>query len=267
MRKAIIMFISLLIFIFTTACNSANDEQQESAVTGEDQRENDEQQVTNTENKQNEEDIALSKSDAEDILLEYENSFMKIVNSSANDGKVKKYQSKDELISHFQTIMSDSLAKERVHTYFKEENNALYIKAMEAPVWLMPDQPYTLEKVNDQEYHVIQERESALLGHVNITFTLTRMDHNWIVENVKREQFNNERSGQIKEEKAIALVRQNIQLDESTNPKIEVDHTSENGNYIVHVYEVVEQEEGSHTATYGWYKVSKNDGKITDMVK
>jgi len=51
------------------------------------------------------------------------------------------------------------------------------------------------------------------------------------------------------------------------NPSIyvEVDHM-EGNNYVVHVYEVVmDDEETGHTATYNWYYVNKTTGKITSM--
>ncbi|MCY9027022.1 hypothetical protein MOF32_29565, partial [Priestia megaterium] len=46
------------------------------------------------------------------------------------------------------------------------------------------------------------------------------------------------------------------------------DHVDDSGNYIIHVYEsVVDNEETGegHTATQGWYQVSPSDGLITDV--
>lgn len=45
-----------------------------------------------------------------------------------------------------------------------------------------------------------------------------------------------------------------------------VDVTEEQADaYIVHVYESVEDEDPPHTATFGWYRVSKADGAISDV--
>ncbi|WP_157094464.1 hypothetical protein [Metabacillus litoralis] len=55
-------------------------------------------------------------------------------------------------------------------------------------------------------------------------------------------------------------------MEEHTTLHVEIDH--EDGNrYVVHVYEVVAHDDISHTATYGWYTVTKDSGKIEDMME
>ncbi|WP_112179425.1 hypothetical protein [Paraliobacillus zengyii] len=48
---------------------------------------------------------------------------------------------------------------------------------------------------------------------------------------------------------------------------VAVDHLNEEGNYVVHVYEIVENDGSSHTATYGWYIVNAIDGTVENMME
>ena len=47
---------------------------------------------------------------------------------------------------------------------------------------------------------------------------------------------------------------------------IEVDSV-EDRYYIVHVYDVITNDNESHTATTGWYKVNKYNGEIIDIMQ
>lgn len=48
-------------------------------------------------------------------------------------------------------------------------------------------------------------------------------------------------------------------------PIIEIDNKNEN-YYIVHAYEVVKNQDESHTATTGWYYVNLYTGEVSDMI-
>jgi len=72
----------------------------------------------------------------------------------------------------------------------------------------------------------------------------------------------------VSQEQAIQLVREQQGISEDSPLLVEYDHVDESGNYIIHVYEsVVDNEETGegHTATQGWYQVSPSDGSITDV--
>ncbi|WP_100407416.1 LysM peptidoglycan-binding domain-containing protein [Bacillus solitudinis] len=136
-------------------------------------------------------DGALNHSTARNVMTEFKKSFMDLADNSKKDGEITNLDSKEELVSYFTAIMSEELATWFADTYFREENNILYIKAMDAPTWLQTDQPFTLEKVNDTEYKVIQERNNALIGHVNMIYILSLKDGEWIVKNIEREEIDN----------------------------------------------------------------------------
>ncbi|WP_279620549.1 hypothetical protein NQ126_011280 [Priestia megaterium] len=72
----------------------------------------------------------------------------------------------------------------------------------------------------------------------------------------------------VSQEQAIQLVRDQQGISEDSPLLVEYDHLDDSGNYIIHVYEnVVDNEDTGeeHTATQGWYQVSPSDGSITDV--
>jgi hypothetical protein len=72
----------------------------------------------------------------------------------------------------------------------------------------------------------------------------------------------------VSQEQAIQLVRDQQGISEDSPLLVEYDHLDDSGNYIIHVYEsVVDNDETGegHTATQGWYQVSPSDGSITDV--
>lgn len=182
---------------------------------------NNEQDVNDTQNDEgkNEQDVndtpngeakSLTKSDSEQILIQYKDTFMNIVEKTDENGKVTDYDSKEELISHFTTIMSMDLAEWFAETYFREENDQLFLKAMDAPTWFVNDKPYTLEKINEQEYNVIQERNNELLGHVNMIYKLSYQGKKWIVSDIDLDRLdtnNGTSEATFTEKEAVATVR------------------------------------------------------------
>ncbi|MGG0750058.1 hypothetical protein ABE107_13285 [Priestia megaterium] len=72
----------------------------------------------------------------------------------------------------------------------------------------------------------------------------------------------------VSQEQAIQLVRDQQGISEDSPLLVTYNHVDDSGNYIIHVYEnVVDNEETGeeHTATQGWYQVSPSDGSITDV--
>ncbi|MED4212779.1 hypothetical protein P4662_26330 [Priestia megaterium] len=72
----------------------------------------------------------------------------------------------------------------------------------------------------------------------------------------------------VSQEQAIQLVRDQQGISEDSPLLVAYDHVDDSGNYIIHVYEnVVDNEETGeeHAATQGWYQVSPSDGSITDV--
>ncbi|MET3684125.1 cytoskeletal protein RodZ [Alkalibacillus flavidus] len=81
--------------------------------------------------------------------------------------------------------------------------------------------------------------------------------------NDKKNQSSNE--GISTAAQAEKAVRHEIDLPEEGEYTIIFDHHNDAGDWVVHVYEVVERKEGSHQATFGWYIVDQNSGEVTSM--
>ena len=74
-----------------------------------------------------------------------------------------------------------------------------------------------------------------------------------------------EQSIAISKSKAIYLVKDMFKNYAYVPSIIEVDHI-EGNNYVVHVYEVIKDDEKTcHTATIGWYYVDMYTGKIESI--
>ncbi|WP_411954580.1 hypothetical protein ACKXGF_01645 [Alkalibacillus sp. S2W] len=67
------------------------------------------------------------------------------------------------------------------------------------------------------------------------------------------------------ESEAEERVMESIDLPDEGNYQVKFDHKNDDNDYVVQVFEVVEREEGSHTATYGWYIVNADNGKVESM--
>ncbi|MBZ5750791.1 hypothetical protein [Metabacillus rhizolycopersici] len=79
-------------------------------------------------------------------------------------------------------------------------------------------------------------------------------------------ELENENTISINKVDAESLVREHLGLGDNHFLHVEVDH-EEGNKYVVHMYEIVNHEDSSHTATYGWYYVYKDSGKIEDMME
>jgi hypothetical protein len=70
----------------------------------------------------------------------------------------------------------------------------------------------------------------------------------------------------LSKEEAVNLVKEYLESKNLYIPNfIEVDSIDKD-NYIVHVYDVITNEEESHIATSGWFEVNMYSGKIVDIM-
>ncbi|WP_456272369.1 hypothetical protein [Bacillus sp. AK031] len=232
---------------------SAEDDQ----PSDEDQSNQDDQEQTGDESQQNDSDenMSLTKDEAAEVLSEYEDTFM----VKTNEGTVENYNTKEELLSHFKTIMSEQLAQSYLDDFFRMQDGELMMVATEPPVWLNSENEYQYNKENDSTYHVVQSKSSELRGEREYTFELAYADEGWIVDDVS-----SVKSGQLSKAEAEDLVREYLGNEIEDSTIVEYDHM-EQEQYVIHVYDQVEDGEGSHTATIGWYKVDPVSEEITSL--
>lgn len=67
--------------------------------------------------------------------------------------------------------------------------------------------------------------------------------------------------------KVLDLPEVDKYLERVENGFVHLDHIEDDGDYIIHVYEIVQnrEDENGHSATYNWYEVKMCSGKIIPM--
>ncbi|MFD1738962.1 hypothetical protein ACFSCX_20835 [Bacillus salitolerans] len=196
-----------------------------------------------------------NKPDAKFLLREYKERFMKLVHESDNQ-EITSFRTKEEIKSHFKEIMSDEYADWLTNTYFKEQNDAVFIIAKDSPTWFQPVQDHTLEPLNEKTYMLIQKRENELLGHVNFYTFFKQRENKWIIDSIEVVEY-----GNLSRREAEKLVEDELQLQNDNEVIIEFDHL-EGKQYVIHVYDIVD----GHTATRSWYIVNPTTGEIKNMM-
>ncbi len=260
MRKPIVL---VLTSILLASCSS-NEESATSKQENNIEEERDIQEI-----KDEETNNTVPNLDAEQIMRSYKDSFMKLVENRDKKGRLSNISSKDEVITHFTSTMSKDLAEWYAETYFREEDGKIILKAMDAPTWFVQDKEYSLDKVDERNYKLIQERNNGLIGHVNMIYNLYYNDEKWIVHSIDIEQLddkNEENQANVTKDVAVSIVRQQLDISTDSSTIVEFDHHDQDGNYVIHVYDIVKTEKESHTATIGWYIVNKQNGQVENLM-
>jgi hypothetical protein len=127
----------------------------------------------------------MTKDKAAEVLSQYESTFMEVINAGP---ALEEYESKEEIIQQFSTIMTSQHAESLAETYINDESEELSVVATETPIWLQEDQEYSWKKVSEKEYQVIQNIANQLRGNQEVTFTLIMEEDSWYVADVTTAQ-------------------------------------------------------------------------------
>ncbi|MBE4907633.1 hypothetical protein IMZ08_06155 [Bacillus luteolus] len=260
MRKPIVL---VLTSILLTSCSNS----EESATSKQDNNIEEERDIQEIQDEET--NNTVPNPDAEQIMSNYKESFMKLVEKRDKKGRLLNFSSIDEVMVHFQSTMSKELAEWYAETYFREENGKIILKAMDSPTWFVQDKEYSLVNVDERNYRLIQERNNELLGYVNMIFNLSFTEKKWIVDSIDIEHLDHENEKNqeaITKEIAVSIVRQQLDISTDSSTIVEFDHHDQEGNYVIHVYDIVTTEKESHTATIGWYIVNKQNGQVENMM-
>lgn len=76
----------------------------------------------------------------------------------------------------------------------------------------------------------------------------------------------NDGTSEIPIEEAEQLVKDFIEIEDYPQLSVEYDHIDENGDYVFQVFESVEDGQGGHTATWGWYGVNPKTKEVYDIM-
>ncbi|NGP44232.1 hypothetical protein G4V62_04430 [Bacillaceae bacterium SIJ1] len=127
----------------------------------------------------------ISKEEAAPIVERLTSSFMDtLVQRTADDNEVIKYQSKEELLDQFEKISTREAALPYVRFYFEERDQSLYIVPTETPPWFKVDEDFTIKDVAHDGFTIVQENTSDLYGEYSIEMRFTNADGSWKIEEV-----------------------------------------------------------------------------------
>ena len=119
---------------------------------------------------------------------------------------------------------------------------------------LGPDDPATLEEGNMDTTE--SKEESAQNQTENNDSNGTNKKNN-----------ETEVGKKITMKEAEQLVKDFIQIEDYPQLRVQYDHDNEKGDYIFQVFESVEDGQGGHTATWGWYGVNPKTKEVYDILQ
>ena len=151
----------------------------------------------------------------------------------------------DDAYSTFELITKNEASHSKLEELTKEANDLMN---------------QTLEKKNIYLEEQKEKEEAAKKAE----------EERLLAEKKRKEEQEKSKSNQkVSKDQAVANVREYLDLKPNPNLIVEYDHDNENGDYVIHVYEVVidnpDTKEG-HTATWGWYGVDPNSGFVYDAM-
>ncbi|QHE51862.1 PepSY domain-containing protein [Pontibacillus sp. HMF3514] len=248
--------------------NQETNEQEDNQATEEkNQDEEDQNEEGNDIETSNEDENkpSLTNEQAKEAAVQAETSLKKIVNSTEGDSfKMKGYETKEDIVKELTNVMSQNLAQSLTDAFFVMRDGTLYLEPKGGPLWFEKGVDFKLKHPSDKEYVIVQEQNNEMSGNVVMHYTLKYNGENWVLDQMKSQRKKQKDVSKVTEEQAVELVRKQIGAqDESV--KIEFDHMDGN-RYVIHVYEVVEQENNTHTATKGWYYVDQDTGEVANMM-
>ncbi|KGP71999.1 hypothetical protein [Pontibacillus yanchengensis] len=130
----------------------------------------------------------LNKAKAEIIVMDYAKTINLVAtNTETGSSDLLHYDTKDELIKHFEHFMTEDFASSTVNEYFQMENGNLHVKKSYQLTNISERLPFTLEKVNNNEYKIFQQRETQSKGIENLYFTLRKDSGVWKVKGYSKE--------------------------------------------------------------------------------
>ena len=136
-----------------------------------------------------------------------ENFVMKLFPETDTNLKVLNFNNKQELIDNLSKVADQALAAKFVEQYYSETNNGLYLIPKENIIFIDPTRPYIFEKINNNQYKIIQENESSL-GKYRLDVVLEKKA-GWIIKDINLNWEKTE--APIKQENEIVKLSKDLQ--------------------------------------------------------
>lgn len=202
------------------------------------------------------------------------------------DNAIKLFDQVSTMKDGLETVNNEAKKEKETLTQYKDKREN-YNKELQTAQDLLSEKKFDESKVILTK--VQQETTSDKMfteQNQKVTEQLEKLEKekNAAVEEEKRQEEQKKAAEQKKQQQAKEQQKQTAQsskqklsptdaenkvrktLNITNNPKVYCQYEGVEGEeYVIHVYQIVSDEEGGHTATYGWFNVNSNTGEIHKM--
>ncbi len=202
------------------------------------------------------------------------------------DNAIKLFDQVSTMKDGLDTVKNEAKKEKETLTQYKDKREN-YNKELQTAQDLLSEKKFDESKVILTK--VQQETTSDKMfteQNQKVTEQLEKLEKekNAAVEEEKRQEEQKKAAEQKKQQQAKEQQKQTAQsskqklsptdaenkvrktLNITNNSKVYCEYEGVEGEeYVIHVYQIVSDEEGGHTATYGWFNVNSNTGEVHKM--
>ncbi len=202
------------------------------------------------------------------------------------DNAIKLFDQVSTMKDGLETVKNEAKKEKETLTQYKDKREN-YNKELQTAQDLLDEKKFDESKVILTK--VQQETTSDKMfteQNQKVTEQLEKLERekNVAVEEEKRQEEQKKAAEQKKQQQAKEQQKQTAQsskqklsptdaenkvrktLNITNNSKVYCEYESVEGEeYVIHVYQIVSDKEGGHTATYGWFNVNSNTGEVHKM--
>ncbi|PFX71273.1 hypothetical protein COL39_24145 [Bacillus cereus] len=202
------------------------------------------------------------------------------------DNAIKLFDQVLTMKDGLETVKNEAKKEKETLTQYKDKREN-YNKGLQTAEDLLSEKKFDESKVILAK--VQQETTSDKMfteQNQKVTEQLEKLEKekNAAVEEEKRQEEQKKAAEQKKQQQAKEQQKQTAQsskqklsptdaenkvrktLNITNNSKVYCEYESVEGEeYVIHVYQIVSDKEGGHTATYGWFNVNSNTGEVHKM--
>ena len=134
---------------------------------------------------QRQEQAEFTRATALLVMDRYNQTFNTLIDEAEKDGLLANYNTKKEVVQHFENAMTTEYAEEIVDSYFEERTDGIFLIPTDTLKLFVEEDAFDINQINKENYEIIQERSNELMADIIITFSVTWSDGKWIVSLVE----------------------------------------------------------------------------------
>ncbi|MCD5325148.1 MULTISPECIES: hypothetical protein [Pontibacillus] len=178
--KGFLMVLGMLGFILS-ACGQTEDDSGSGDSTGEDTEMNESEETSSENGEGSNSNQSSSDFTKEDATSKLTNLGSLLQPETTEEGKVEDFETKDELVENLNQVVVEDVGEQLVEGMFEEKEDGLYVKTGEYAPFLLPEQTYTFEQVEEQSYQIVQKNKTEIYGEYKLTATFAPKDGTYLI--------------------------------------------------------------------------------------